>query len=236
MHSSEVQPSAGGSNRSLFAIAVIGALCLLAGLAARHCLDKTAHLPESFAPLPRERVDAPFITTPDPIVDIMVELADLNEGDVVYDLGCGDGRIVIHAVLNSGCKGVGFDIDPQRVAEAKENARLHGVEDRVQILEQDVFTVDLSNADVAMMYLLPRMIDELLPQFEQMKPGSRIVSHDYWIHGVEPDKVIELPDGGEHTFIPVYLYVTPLKKNPAMERGKPPRPDDLPAPQADASR
>ena len=217
----------------LCGLVVVGAVCLVGGLAARHCLRKTADLPRHFPPPPHTGRNAPFIVTPDHVVEKMVESAGLNEGDLVYDLGCGDGRIVITAALKSGCEGVGFDIDPVRVAEARENARLHGVEDRVQFVEQDVFTVDLSKADVAMMYLLPWMLSQLLPQFEQMKPGCRIVSHDYWIHGVEPDEVIELTRDSNYNYATIYVYVTPLKMSPDMERGTPPRPGHLSSPQAD---
>jgi SAM-dependent methyltransferase len=230
MHTPSRRPPAAGFKRRLLAIVVIGAVCLLAGLAVRLCLYKTADVPEHFPPA--RRANAPFIVTPDPVVERMVEAAGLSEGDLVYDLGCGDGRIVIAAALNSGCEGVGFDIDPQRVAEARKNAAMQGVEDRVQIVEQDILTVNLGKADVAMMYLLPWMMNELLPQFEQMKPGCRIVSHEFWIHGVEPDEVILFPSGADHDYATIYRYVTPLKMDPNMERGKPPRPADWTYPQA----
>ncbi len=135
--------------------------------------------------------------------------------------------MVITAALKTGCTGVGFDIVPLRVAEARENARLHDVEDRVQIVEQDIFTVDLSKADVAMMYLLPWMMNKLVPQFDQMKPGCRIVSHEFWIEGVAPDDVVEIPDV-DGQIEAIYLYTTPLKRNATMEPGRPPVPADLP--------
>ena len=108
-----------------------------------------------------------------------------------------------------------------------ENVSLHDVADRVQIVEQDIFTVDLSKADVAMMYLLPWMMNRLLPQFEQMKPGCRIVSHEFWIDGIVPDEIVEIPDVDGQTEA-IYLYKTPLLKNPLMEPGRPPVPADLP--------
>ena len=156
----------------------------------------------------------------------MVELADLREEEVVYDLGCGDGRILIAAVKASGGIGVGFDHDPDRVAEARDRAKEQLVEQRVEFIEQDIFTVDLSKADVAMMYLLPWMMNKLVPQFEKMRPGCRIVSHDYWIDGVEPDKIIQCDLDTEGRSHRIYLYTTPLKKNPAMEHGTPPTPDN----------
>ena len=131
---------------------------------------------------------------------------------------------MITAAMKSGCTGVGFDIDPERVAEATENAKLHGVADRVEIVEQDIFTVDMSKADVALMYVLPWMMNKLLPQFQQMKDGCRLVAHDFWIDCVEPEVVINFitPDGNNGPM--VYLYRTPLVVNPALEKGKPPHP------------
>jgi predicted RNA methylase len=170
--------------------------------------------------------NAPFITSPDRVVDEMVKLADLTEQDVVYDLGCGDGRIVVTAALQSGCRGVGYDIDPKLVAEATRNAEEHGVGDRVDIVEQDIFSVDLSQADVCMMYLLPWMMNKLVPQFEQMKPGSRIVVHEFWIEQVVPDRIVEIPVE-EKNLVCVYLYTTPLRHDPSMEIGKPPRVENV---------
>jgi SAM-dependent methyltransferase len=142
---------------------------------------------------PRIGKNAPFIKTPDLVVDQMVEMSGLKPGDVAYDLGCGDGRIIITAALKTGCRGVGFDIDPKRVAEARENVRLHGVEDLVEIRQQDVFTVDLRGAKVVLMYLLPWMNQKLVPQFRQMKPGSRVIAHDFNLGDAEelkPEKTV----------------------------------------------
>ena len=207
------------------AITAIGIVGLMVAIVARQLLFQAVD-PANYdgSPLPREGLNAPFVTTPDPVLAKMLEAAQLSAQDLVYDLGCGDGRIVIGAALRSGCRGVGFDIEPERVVEAQENVRLRGVEDRVTIKEQDIFEVDLSQADVAMMYLLPWIMNKLLPQFEQMKPGARIVSHNYWIDGVEPDAYYEVPTGENMNSHGVYLYTTPLKKNPALEKGKPPRP------------
>jgi SAM-dependent methyltransferase len=203
---------------------VIGCVVLVLGLAIRHFLNRTADVPLSQPPGERQGLNAPFITTPDVVLEKMVELAELRESDLVYDLGCGDGRIVITAALRSGCKGVGFDIDPERVSEARENARLHEVDERVQIIEQDIFTVDLSKADVVMMYLLPWMMNALVPQFQEMRPGCRIVTHVFWIDGVEPDEMVDLVMGENNETTSIYVYRTPLRFNPAMEKGKPPRP------------
>lgn len=165
------------------------------------------------SPLPRPKINAPFITTADPVVDKMIEVGEITDKDLVYDLGCGDGRIVIAAAVQRGCHGVGFDIDPQRVAEAKENAERQGVTDLIQIEEQDVFKVDLTKADVIVAYLLPWMLRDLKPSFEQCRPGTRIVSHDFEIEGIEANAVHQVHIGPNDPHY-VRLYITPLKKRP----------------------
>lgn len=206
----------------MLVLSVLAALALVVGLSVRFLLLTSASKPTDMSPGARELRNAPFITSPDRIVDEMVKLAALGKEDLVYDLGCGDGRIVITAALQSGCRGVGYDIDPELVERATRNAEEHGVEDRVSIVEQDVFTVDLSEADVCMMYLLPWMMNKLVPQFERMKPGSRIVAHEFWIERVVPDRIVEIPVEGRD-FVCIYLYTTPLRHDPSMELGKPPR-------------
>jgi SAM-dependent methyltransferase len=131
---------------------------------------------------------------------------------LVYDLGCGDARIVVTAAKKYGCKAVGYDIDPQRVKESLENVEKNNVGHLVKIEEKDIFTLDLSKANVITLYLLPSLNVKLIPQLEKLKPGSRIVSHDFDMKGVKPDKVVTITskDGGaEHT---VYLWTAPLKK------------------------
>ncbi|MDR1310768.1 MAG: class I SAM-dependent methyltransferase [Burkholderiaceae bacterium] len=125
------------------------------------------------------RLDAGFITTRPDIVKGMLTLADLNPNDVVYDLGCGDGRIVIAAAKHYGVKGIGIDLNPKRIAEANTNARTAGVESRVQFRMDDFFKTDFSDASVVMLYL-PAVINyQLRPRlWKQLKIGSRVVSHD----------------------------------------------------------
>ena len=195
------------------------------GAGARQTIYKAAPAYDG-SPLPRKRKNAPFITSPDFIVDQMVAAAKVSKDDLVYDLGCGDGRIVIASALQTGCRGVGFDIKPELVAKSAENAKRHGVTHRVTFKEQDIFTVDLSQCQVVLMYLLPRMVNDLVPQFDQMKPGSRIVSHDFWIDSVQPDRVIAVQLAGEDATRSLYVYTVPLKKDPKMERGKPPGPTE----------
>ena len=155
--------------------------------------------------------DVVYVPTPHDVVSKMLELAGVKKGDVVYDLGCGDGRIVVAAAKRFGCHGKGFDIEPQRVAESQKNARKNKVDSLVQFEQKDIFTLDLSPASVITLYLLPHLNLRLIPQLEKLKPGSRIVSHDFDMEGVTPDKVIHLvskEDNVEHT---IYLWTIPLK-------------------------
>lgn len=201
----------------------IGCLVLAVVLVGRHLLIQGAHdIQFDPTPAPRPRINAPFIKSADVVVDQMIEIAQITPEDTVYDLGCGDGRIIVTAALQRGCQGIGFDIDPERVAEARENVMLHDVERLVSIQQQDIFTVDLSQADVVVMYLLPWMVQKLTPQLEKMKPGSRIVSHDFYIEGVEPERVVRVQvDPESDSRHGVYLYTIPLHWNPDMPK-KPP--------------
>jgi ribosomal protein L11 methylase PrmA len=154
-----------------------------------------------------------FVPTPQIVVDQMLELANVTGDDLIYDLGCGDGRIVVTAAKKYGCKGVGYDIDPDRVVESLENVRRNKVERLVRIEQADIFTLDLSDATVITLYLLPSLNVKLIPQLEKLKPGTRIVSHDFSMAGVTPDRVVTVEDDdtyGNHT---IYLWTTPLNKD-----------------------
>jgi SAM-dependent methyltransferase len=155
--------------------------------------------------------DIYYLPTPQPVVEKMLELAKVKKTDLVYDLGCGDGRFVVTAAKKYGCKAVGYDIDPNRVIESRENVKLNNLTNLVQIEQKDIFTLDLSKANVITLYLLPRLNVQLIPQLEKLKPGSRIVSHDFDMEGVTPDQVIMVTDdtGGSHQ---IFLWTTPLKK------------------------
>jgi endoglucanase len=158
------------------------------------------------------RPDVIYVPTPHEVVDKMLELAEVEKDDLLYDLGCGDGRIVVAAAKKYGCKAVGYDIDPQRVKESLENVQKNNVEDLVTIEQKDIFTLDLSDADVITLYLLPSLNVRLIPQLEKLKPGSRIVSHDFDMKGVTPDKVVKVTSGSSHVEHTIYLWTTPLKK------------------------
>jgi hypothetical protein len=159
------------------------------------------------------RPDVIFVPTPQKVVDRMLELAEVKKDDLVYDLGCGDGRIVVTAARKFGCRGVGFDIAAKRVEESLENVTSHGVGNLVRIERADIFTLDLRPADVITLYLLPSLNVKLIPQLDKLRPGVRIVSHDFDMKGVKPDKIITIEDTedeyGDHT---IYLWTTPLNK------------------------
>jgi len=138
---------------------------------------------------------APYVPTPPDVVDRMLRLARTGPGDVVYDLGCGDGRIVIAAAATFGARGVGVDIDPNLVARAESNARSAGVQDRVRFRVQDAMTVDLSDATVVTLYLLAASNVKLRPLLTmQLAPSSRIVAHNYPIGDWEPEVIDNFTD------------------------------------------
>lgn len=166
---------------------------------------------------PSRTPDCVYVGTPYDVIDKMVDVAEIQPGDVVYDLGCGDARILVSAAKRHGCRCVGFDINPVRVDEALENARKNGVSDLVKVEERDIFTVDLEGATVVMLYLLPKMNERLIPQLKKLKPGARIVSHDYGIAGIREEKEYEidsLEDGVRHY---IYLYRAPLEEESSSE-------------------
>jgi ribosomal protein L11 methylase PrmA len=148
----------------------------------------------------------PFDPSPHHVVEQMLKLADIRKTDVVYDLGCGDGRIVIAAAQTYGARGVGIDIDPQRIKESQENARAAGVTDRVTFRNEDLFEARISEATVVTLFLWPEVNLKLRPKLlADLKPGTRVVSY-YWDMGEwQPEKQIEI-DG--HS---IYLWTIPAK-------------------------
>jgi SAM-dependent methyltransferase len=136
--------------------------------------------------------DVPYVPTPEEVVNEMINLAGVKKGDVVYDLGCGDGRIVI-AAAKKGARAVGIDIDPERIGEANQNAKTAGVTDRVKFLQQDLFQANLSEATVVTLYLLPGINLKLKPKlFKELKPGTRIVSHSFDMGDWKPEKTVDV--------------------------------------------
>ena len=156
---------------------------------------------------PSRQPDVPYVPTPQEVVDAMLELAQVKKGDVVYDLGSGDGRIPITAAKRYGVTALGIDINPQRVKEANENAQREGVTDRVTFRTADLFTTDLSPANVVTLYLLPEVNLKLRPKLlKELKPGSRIVSHAFNMGDWEPDETKNI-DGRT-----IYLWTVPPRK------------------------
>ena len=149
----------------------------------------TATAAQAQAPAQEEtrKPDVIYVPTPPEVVEAMLRLAKVTKDDVVYDLGSGDGRIVITAAQKFGARGIGFDIDPQRIAEANANLAQAGVGDRVKFVQADLFEQDLSEATVITLYLLPSLNMKLRPTLWKLKPGTRIVSHSFDMGDWEPE-------------------------------------------------
>jgi ribosomal protein L11 methylase PrmA len=156
--------------------------------------------------------DVVYVGTPYDVVSKMLQMARVKKDDVVYDLGCGDGRILVLAAQKYGCQAIGYDIDPERVTASRENAAKNGVEDLVKIVQADIFTIDLRKATVFPMYLLPEMNRKLLPQFDKVKPGARLVCHNYDLEGIVADDTVEMISNEDNASHTLYLYTTPLKR------------------------
>jgi precorrin-6B methylase 2 len=167
-------------------------------------------------PAPQKELRAPdviFVPTPQDVVDAMLEVGKVRKGDVLYDLGSGDGRIPITAAQKYDiARGVGIDINPERVREANENRLKAGVADRVSFLNADLFEADLSDATVITLYLLPALNLKLLPKLlKEVKPGTRIVSHAFDMGTWKPEQTLEL---GSRS---VYFWTIPAPGTPAYE-------------------
>ncbi len=153
---------------------------------------------------PARTPDVIYVPTPAQVVQAMLKAAKVTKDDVVYDLGCGDGRIVIAAAKDFGARGIGIDIDPQRIKEARANAEQAGVTDRVTFLQQDLFESDFHEATVVTLYLLPSLNLKLRPKLlKELKPGTRIVSHAFDMGDWKPEQTLDV-DGRA-----VYLWIVP---------------------------
>jgi SAM-dependent methyltransferase len=198
-------------------LAVCAALAAVV-LAAPACRRPTAATEGSGAEGPSRAPDVVYVPTPEPVVEEMMELAKVKPGDVVYDLGCGDGRIVIAAAKRGASKAVGVDIDPDRIREARANARAEGVADKVTFVQGDLFQMDFSDADVVTLYLLPDLNLRLRPKLLALRPGTRIVSHAFDMGDWKPE-VTQVVDGRD-----VFAWTVPERAPRAQARTPSPPP------------
>jgi cyclopropane fatty-acyl-phospholipid synthase-like methyltransferase len=144
---------------------------------------------------PAHDLDVPYVPTPPKVVDAMLKMAKVTSNDVVYDLGCGDGRIVVMAAQKYGARGVGVDLDPRRIAEANENAKLAHVTGKVKFVVQDVFETDFSDATVVTLFMLPHVNERLMPKIKALKPGARVVTHAFTFGDAWPPEQRQEVDG-----------------------------------------
>ena len=203
---------------------------MIARLAAGPKLLALLVLPAVLALLPAPalaqttpKLDVPYVPTPMEVVEKMLELAEVGKGDVVYDLGCGDGRIVITAAVRRGARGTGIDLDPVRIREAKANARENGVSKQVNFIVGDLFKLDFSKATVVTLYLLPQINEKLRPKlWRQLKVGTRVVSHAFDMGPEWPPEKVENVNGKTvyyWTIKPEHKATRALAKTTGAERG-----------------
>ncbi len=191
--------------------AVVGGLLLLVALGNLALVGVMARLKPERGPLalhaPEDREGAsPYLATPLPVVEAMLRLAEVKPGETVYDLGCGDGRILVTAVEKFGARGVGVELDKEVLALARENVRQHALEQRVRLMQGNMFAADVRPADVVALYLLPEALGRLRPLLErQLRPGARVVTHDFPIPGWQAARTEKLARG-DGTFHTIHLY------------------------------
>jgi ribosomal protein L11 methylase PrmA len=167
-------------------------------------LDISPALAQTVAP--SRRPDVIYVPTPEPVVEAMLQVANVTKNDVVYDLGCGDGRIPVTAARKYGARGVCFDIDPERIKEANANVAKNNVGSLVKVVQGDLFEQDLSGATVITLYLLPSLNVKLMPKLmKELKPGTRIVSHAFDMGDWKPEKELDV-DGRK-----VYYWTIPKR-------------------------
>jgi precorrin-6B methylase 2 len=182
----------------------------------RRCSLLIALFFSSLSSAAEESLTVPFITTPEEVVHRMLQLAETRPGELVVDLGSGDGRIVIAAAQKFGARGLGIEIDPALVAKSRDNAVRAGVAERVSFVRGDVLAADISAANVVTVYLLPGLINRLQPRFlERLEPGTRIVSHAFGMTGWKPDRSetlrIAKPHPGQGDESSLYLWIVPAE-------------------------
>ena len=183
-------------------------LSMLAAAVALPASFATAFQDDEAAEQEPVKKDVPYVPTPEEVVAKMLELAQPKKGEILYDLGCGDGRIVVTAAKKYGVKGIGVDIDPQRIKESNENAEKAGVTKQVKFIKQDLFTMDFKDADIMALYLLTSVNERLRPKIlDQLRPGARVVSHAFSMGDWEPDQEVTVDPGGQT----VYFWIVPAK-------------------------
>jgi len=185
----------------------IGSL-VFGGCTQQREFEAEAQQPAATPATQQRRPDVPYVPTPNEVVAQMLQIANVTGNDVLYDLGSGDGRIPITAAQQFGTRGVGIDINPERIREANENAQKAGVTDRVQFRQEDLFKTDFSEATVVTLYLLPNVNERLRPRLlQELKPGTRIVSHDFNMGEWQPERVVRVQGPvRQHT---IYYWVVP---------------------------
>jgi precorrin-6B methylase 2 len=189
------------SRRSLLALPAVGAGVVL--LAQR---KKAAAAPQKKEP--RRTPDVPYVPTTEAAVKAMLELAGVTKNDVVYDLGCGDGRIVVTAAKTFGARGVGIDINPERIKEANENAKKNQVESLVRFEENDLFEANISEATVVTLFLLSNINLKLKPKLlADLKPGTRLVSNTFDMGDWKAEKEVDVEGEDEETFLSKRLFL-----------------------------
>jgi len=181
-------------------------LILLSGFLCAAILSGAAPAAPAAQEYQSRHPEVPYVPTSPELVEQMLKLAQVKSTDTVYDLGCGDGRIVIMAAEKFGAKGVGVDINPERIKEANENAQKAGVTKQVKFVEDNLFNADIHSATVVTLYLLPDVNMRLRPKLlKELKPGTRVVSHSFDMGDWKPDKQIDV-DGST-----LYLWTIPAK-------------------------
>lgn len=215
------QPVASGAWLAMWLLAsVAAATCAPGDLAAqdRVAVPEKAAVPDKAAAAdraPRRKPDVGYYPTTQDVVEKMLELAKTQATDHVCDLGCGDGRFVITAAKRYGCRATGFEIDPKLVTQGQAAIRDARLEKKARIVEADIFTVDVSDVTVMMLFLLPDMNAKLVPQLQKMKAGSRILTHEFDIPGYVADRELVWVSGQDNSEHVIYIYTTPLQKAPA---------------------
>lgn len=168
----------------------------------------TATAPATTATKPAPKLDVIWVPSPPEVIKAMLDAAKVGPNDVVYDLGCGEGEILI-AAARRGARGVGVDLDPERIRNANANAARAGVADRITFVEQDLFKTDVSKASVVTLYLLPELNERLKPKLlQELRPGTPIVSHDFGMGDWMPERSIDVPLARTHR---VFLWRVPAR-------------------------